>query len=212
MPEQMENRCAEQYNAMLKFRWALAEIENKKQKLIAMSPDHAKQHSQVRELMDEHTTTRWHVHTVVLCCILQLTRGTALALTRAKVEDTLVFNQFPTETLHGKKFRRLTTFDCKEMNCDFEIVKVCGYVKWKHNKSENSGAKLKLARFHENGTMIAEIQLAQYVHAPNDEGWTEKTFTFVESDAGTTSPYPFWNRGAAGKICMIRFKRIYEQY
>ena len=72
--EGMSKRCAEQYDAMLKFRWALAEIENEKQKLMVMSPgltlkpDPAKQHSQVREVMDEHTTTHWHVRTVVLCC------------------------------------------------------------------------------------------------------------------------------------------------
>ena len=54
MPEAMANRCAEQYNAMLEVRWALAEIENKKQKLVAMSPGltlkpgPAKQQSQVR--------------------------------------------------------------------------------------------------------------------------------------------------------------------
>ena len=91
--------------------------------------------------------------------MLQLTRGTAL--TRGKVEDVIVFNEFPTEKLSGKQFRRLTTFDRKEINCNFEIVKVCGHVKWKHNKSENSGAKLTLARFHKNEMMIAEIQLAQ---------------------------------------------------
>ena len=124
-----------------------------------------------------------------------------------------MFNEFPTEKLPGKQYRYLTTFDRKEINCDFEIVKVCGHVKWKHNKSENSGAKLKLARFHKNGMMIAEIQLAQYLHAPDDEGWTTPEFTFVRSGAGTTSnPYPFWNRGAAGAWCMIRFRTTYERY
>ena len=123
-----------------------------------------------------------------------------------------MFNEFPTEKLSGKQYRRLTTFDSKEINCDFEVQKVCGHVKWKHNKSKNSGAKLKLARFHENKMMIEEIQLAQYVHAPDEEGWTKQEFTFDKSGAGKTSPYPFWNRGSAGALCMIRFITIYERY
>ena len=146
----------------------------------------------------------------VACCMLQLTRGTAL--TRGKLEDVIVFNEFPTKKLSGKQYRRLTTFDDKNINFNFKIVKVCAHVKWKHNKSEDSGAKLKLARFHENGMMIADVQLAQYVHAPDDEGWTKQEFTFDKSGAGTTSPHPFWNRGTAGALCIIRFRSICERY
>ena len=61
MSKEMANQCAEQYNAMLEARLALADIERKKQKLMAMSPGltlkprlpiPADQQSQVREFVD----------------------------------------------------------------------------------------------------------------------------------------------------------------
>ena len=134
---------------------------------------------------------------------LQKTRGTALTRGGKQVEDVIVFNDFPTEKLVGKQYRRLTTFDRKEIDCDFKIVKVSGHVKWRHSKTENSGAKLKLARFHKNGKMLEEILLAQYVHKPDDDGWTKTEFRFVESDAAATSTYPFWNPGIPGTLCII---------
>ena len=116
-------------------------------------------------------------------------------------DEDVIFNEFPDEPLHGKNHFGLTTFDNKEIAYDYRVIEVSGYVKWKHQKSRGSGAKLNLARFSsETGKILGELDLAEYVHEPDSEGFSKAEFHFDRSDAQATSSYRFWNPGAAGMV------------
>ena len=114
-------------------------------------------------------------------------------------DKEFIFKDFPTEKLYGKNHFGLTTFDNKEITYDHRVIKVSGHIKWKHEKSKGSGAKLILARFgNETGKLLGELQLAEYVHEPDADGFSEAKFEFDRNDAHATSSYSFWNPGAAG--------------
>ena len=136
----------------------------------------------------------------ISCCILQSSYGVLLTRGRGPDKD-LVFNEFPTEKLLGKHFfRRSAIFDEKEIAYDFEILKVTGQVRWRHKKSRGSDAKLTLVRYSdgEGGFDLSKLELAKYVHDPDEEGFTKTQFEFDRNDAKATSSYRFWNPGCKG--------------
>ena len=115
-------------------------------------------------------------------------------------DKEFIFKDFPTEKLYGKNHFKLTTFDKKEITYDYQVIKVSGHIKWKHQKSRGSTAKLKLARFNETGKFVGELELAEYVDKPDTDGFSETKFEFARNDAQATSSHRFWNPGAAGMV------------
>ena len=114
------------------------------------------------------------------------------------LDKDLVFNKFPNGKLIGGNFFRAAPFDEKEIEFDFTIMKVAGHVIWKYKKSRGKDAKLKLARFDEDGKIVKDLELAKYVHKPDAEGFTKTEFKFDPNDAKATSSYLFWNPGHKG--------------
>ena len=130
-------------------------------------------------------------------CLLQTSFGAILRGGEGPDKD-VIFKDFPTGPLHGKNHFRLTTFGYEEIAYDYCVLEVSGYVKWKHQKSTGKGAKLTLARSSKAGKLLGELQLAEYVHEPDADGFSKAEFRFDRKDAKSTSSYRFWNPGAAG--------------
>ena len=140
-------------------------------------------------------------------CLLQSSSGDILC--RGGPDEDFIFKDFPTGPLNGKNHFGLTTFDDEEIAYDYRVIEVSGYVKWKHQKSRGSGAKLNLARFsNETGKILGELELAEYVHEPDADGFSKAKFRFDRNDAQATSSYPFWNPGAAGMVWCKQLRAV----
>ena len=197
------DRCVKQYRSILEVREALVEIQQKKQKLMELSSaqmtaaERAMQEKQVGVHANRKHRHHVHVNMAISSYVLQSSYDVLLTRGRGPDED-LVFDEFPPYKLLGKNFFRCTTFDEKEITYDFEILKVRGHVRWRHKKSKGSDAKLKLARFRKNGKIVEDLELAKYVHEPDEEGFTKTTFEFSPDNAEANSSYCFWNPGNNG--------------
>ena len=131
-------------------------------------------------------------------CICQSSYGVLLTRGSGPDED-LVFDEFPKEKLHGK---RAKVFDEKEIAYDFKVLRVAGHVTWRHKKSTGKDAKLILVRWNDmQGDLSSpKLELAKYVHEPDEEGFTKTTFEFDRNDAEATNSYRFWNPGKKGVL------------
>ena len=135
----------------------------------------------------------------ISCCIVQSSYGVLPTRGRGPDQD-IVFNEFPTEKLLGKNFFRSTIFGEKEIAYDFRILKVSGHVRWSHIRTRGRAAKLTLLRWSDGEVAcnLPKLELAKYVHEPDEEGFTKTQFEFVPDDAEATSSYVFWNPGYKG--------------
>ena len=108
----------------------------------------------------------------------------------------MIFDKFPSGTLHGDGFGEDKGLkkQLEKMSSQFRVVRVQGRVRWKDHGSGDPSAVLRLKR-RKSRRIFGELDLAKYARGSSPDEVTTVEFNFKPPEQNS-----FWQQGATGKV------------